>query len=151
MCIHTQKDPVHTLHILPSMSEFAGLRDSNQNKMHSVNFNIIIKVYQYHAISTPLPWILIIRAIKGYSHSFRITCQCAQWVCSRAESYTKAMNNNNNQHWNRFKCVVAETSERPGGAHTDFSERTDTILNWTVYSVTERDPERSCRINTQGS
>ena len=67
MCIHTQKDPVHTLHILPSMSEFAGLRDSNQNKMHSVNFNIIIKVYQYHAISTPLPWILIIRAIKGVS------------------------------------------------------------------------------------
>ena len=30
------------------------------------------------ATSTPLPWILITRAIKGYSHSFRITCQCAQ-------------------------------------------------------------------------
>ena len=30
------------------------------------------------ATSTPLPWILIIRAIKGYSHSFRITCDmCA--------------------------------------------------------------------------
>ena len=26
------------------------------------------------ATSTPLPWILIIRAIKGYSYSFRITC-----------------------------------------------------------------------------
>ena len=38
------------------------------------------------AISTPLPWILIIRTIKGYSHSFRITSQCAQWVCSRAEN-----------------------------------------------------------------
>ena len=30
------------------------------------------------ATSTPPPWILIIRAIKGYSHSFRITCDmCA--------------------------------------------------------------------------
>ena len=28
----------------------------------------------------PLSWILIIRAMKGYSHSFRMTCQCAQWV-----------------------------------------------------------------------
>ena len=25
-------------------------------------------------INTPCPWILIIRATKGYSHSFRITC-----------------------------------------------------------------------------
>ena len=38
------------------------------------------------AISTPLQWILIIRAMKGYSHSFRITCQCAQCVCLRAEN-----------------------------------------------------------------
>ena len=38
------------------------------------------------ATSTPLPWILIIRAIKGYSHSFRMACQCAQWDCSRAEN-----------------------------------------------------------------
>ena len=30
------------------------------------------------ATSTPLPWILIIRAIKGYSYSFRNTCDmCA--------------------------------------------------------------------------
>ena len=37
------------------------------------------------AISTPLPWILIMRAIKGYSHSL---------VCSTAEnSYIKATNN----------------------------------------------------------
>ena len=38
------------------------------------------------ATSTPLPWILTIRAMKGYSHSFRITCQWAQWVCSWAEN-----------------------------------------------------------------
>ena len=38
------------------------------------------------ATSTPLPWILIIRAIKGCSHSFRVTCQCAQWVCLRSEN-----------------------------------------------------------------
>ena len=30
------------------------------------------------ATRTPLPWILIICTIKGYSHSFRITCDmCA--------------------------------------------------------------------------
>ena len=34
-------------------------------------------------------------------------------------------------HWNRFKGDVGETSERRGGAHMDFSESMDTILNWT--------------------
>ena len=41
---------------------------------------------QKSAIRTPLLCILIIHAIKGYSHSFRIICQCAQWVCSRADN-----------------------------------------------------------------
>ena len=37
------------------------------------------------ATRTPLPWILIICTIKGYSHSFRITCDvCSE--CSRAEN-----------------------------------------------------------------
>ena len=37
------------------------------------------------------------------------------------------------KRWNRFKGNVGETSERRGGAHKiiDFSERIDTILNWT--------------------
>ena len=50
------------------------------------------------AISTPLPWILIIRAIKGYSHSYRITCDmCAVSLLeSREQRYIKAMNNNLN-------------------------------------------------------
>ena len=43
------------------------------------------------------------------------------------------------EHWNCFKGNVGETSERHGEAHVGFSERTDTILNWTegfsVYSV----------------
>ena len=49
--------------------------------------------------STPLPWILIIRAIKGYSHSLRITCDmCAvSLIESREQRYIKAMNNNNNK------------------------------------------------------
>ena len=34
-----------------------------------------------------------------------------------------------NEHWNRFKGDVLETSERRGGAHIDFSERIDIILN----------------------
>ena len=50
------------------------------------------------ATSTPLPWILIIRAIKGYSHSFRITCDmCAVSLLeSREQRCIKAVNNNNN-------------------------------------------------------
>ena len=33
------------------------------------------------------------------------------------------------EHWNRFKGNVGETSERQGGAHMGFSECIDTILN----------------------
>ena len=33
------------------------------------------------------------------------------------------------EHWNRFKDNAGVTSERLGGAHTGFSERTDSILN----------------------
>ena len=32
-------------------------------------------------------------------------------------------------HWNHFKGNVGDTSETRGGAHMDFSKRTDTILN----------------------
>ena len=35
------------------------------------------------------------------------------------------------EHWNRFKGNVGETSERWGGAHMGLSEHIDTILNWT--------------------
>ena len=49
------------------------------------------------AISTPLPWILIIHAVKGYILPFRITSDmCAVSLLeSRDECYIKAMNNNN--------------------------------------------------------
>ena len=33
------------------------------------------------------------------------------------------------EHWNRFKGKVGETSERQGGAHMGFSKRIDTTLN----------------------
>ena len=33
------------------------------------------------------------------------------------------------EHWNRFKGDVGETSERRGGAHMGFAEHIDTILN----------------------
>ena len=47
------------------------------------------------AVSTPL-W--CIRAIKGYSHSFRITCDMSSvsLLESREQRYIKAINNNNN-------------------------------------------------------
>ena len=35
------------------------------------------------------------------------------------------------EHWHCFKGSFGTTSERWGGAHMDFSERIDTILNWT--------------------
>ena len=37
------------------------------------------------------------------------------------------------EHRNCFKGNVGERSERQGGAHMGFSERIDTILNWTVH------------------
>ena len=35
------------------------------------------------------------------------------------------------EHWNHFRGNVGETPERWGGVHMGFSERIDTILNWT--------------------
>ena len=40
------------------------------------------------------------------------------------------------EHWNRFEGNVGETSERCGGAYMGFSERVDTILNWTELNKT---------------
>ena len=37
----------------------------------------------------------------------------------------------NDEHWNRFKENAGETSDRRGGTRMGFSERIDTILNWT--------------------
>ena len=56
------------------------------------------------AISTPLPRILIILAMKGYNHSIRITCDmCAvSLLSSREYRYIKAMNNNNNKKNTKF-------------------------------------------------
>ena len=39
------------------------------------------------------------------------------------------------EHWNRFKGNVGETSERQGGVHMSFSEHIDTILNWTELVI----------------
>ena len=42
---------------------------------------------------------------------------------------TREGHRQSDEHWNRFKGNVEETSERLGGAHIGFSERIDTILN----------------------
>ena len=42
---------------------------------------------------------------------------------------TREGHRQSDEHWNRSKCNVGETSERRDGAHVDFSERIDTILN----------------------
>ena len=39
------------------------------------------------------------------------------------------------EHWNCFKGNPWETSERRDGAHMGFSERINTILNWTELSL----------------
>ena len=46
---------------------------------------------------------------------------------------TREGHRQSNEHWNRFKGNVGETSERRGGAHKGFSERIDTILKRTEY------------------
>ena len=35
------------------------------------------------------------------------------------------------EHWNRLKDDVGETSQKRGGAHMSFSKRIDTISNWS--------------------
>ena len=42
---------------------------------------------------------------------------------------TREGHRQSDEHWNRFKDNVWETSERRSGAHTGFPERIDTILN----------------------
>ena len=42
---------------------------------------------------------------------------------------TREGHRQSDEHWNRFKGNLGETSERRDGAHMDFSEGIDTILN----------------------
>ena len=44
---------------------------------------------------------------------------------------TRESHRQSDEHWNRFKGNVGETSEKRVGAHMGFSERKHTILNWT--------------------
>ena len=70
-------------------------------------FHIALAMQQpSSAVSTPL-W--CIRAIKGYSHSFRITCDmnAVSLLESREQRYIKAINNNNNKVYGQRKnCFV---------------------------------------------
>ena len=65
--------------------------------------------FTWHQPYNNHPWILIIRAIKGYSHSFRITCDiCAVSLLeSREMSCVRAMNMNKNISELR-SCVKVE-------------------------------------------
>ena len=70
---------------------------------------LVLRQWQFHvapampqpksAIGTPLLWILKIPAVKGYSHSFRITCDvCNESARERRTVLYKlinAMNDNN--------------------------------------------------------
>ena len=42
---------------------------------------------------------------------------------------TRKGHRQSDEHWNRFKGNVGETSERQCGTHVGFSERIDTVLN----------------------
>ena len=42
---------------------------------------------------------------------------------------TREGHRQSDEHWNRFKDNVGETSERWGGAHVGFPKHTDTSLN----------------------
>ena len=45
---------------------------------------------------------------------------------------TREDHRQSDEHWNRFNGNVGETSERRTGGNMGFSERIDTILNWTA-------------------
>ena len=51
------------------------------------------------------------------------------------------------EHFNRFKGNIGETSERRGGAHMGFFESTHTILNWTIGQYHSDTPSKQ-RWNT---
>ena len=71
------------------------------------------------APTTPFPWILI-RALRGYRHSFRITCDmCAVSLLeSREQRYIKPMSNNTRSESRfglavrRYRLVSGRTSGR---------------------------------------
>ena len=50
---------------------------------------------------------------------------------------TREGHRHSDEHWNRFKGNVGESSERRGGEHMDFSERIYTILSWTELNWTQ--------------
>ena len=50
---------------------------------------------------------------------------------SRVRIFVFFFHRQSDEHWNGFKGDDGETSERRGGAHMGFTERTDTILNRT--------------------
>ena len=53
---------------------------------------------------------------------------------------TRAGHRESDEHWIGFKGDVGETSERCGGAHMDFFESMDTILNRTELTRQQRQP-----------
>ena len=61
-----------------------------------------------HRTCAPLPLILIIRAIKKDSHSFRITCDMCtvSLLESREQCYIKAIYNNNISGRNLHECLI---------------------------------------------
>ena len=50
---------------------------------------------------------------------------------------TREGHRRSDEHWNRSKDDVGGTSERRRGAHMGFSERIDTLLNWTELNSSE--------------
>ena len=48
---------------------------------------------------------------------------------------TKEGHCQSDEHWNHFKDIAGETSERQGGAPMGFSDRIDNILNWTELTL----------------
>ena len=57
-----------------------------------------------------------------------------------AELEQRAGHRESDEHWIGFKGDVGETSERCGGAHMDFFESMDTILNRTELTRRQRQP-----------
>ena len=60
---------------------------------------------------------------------------CIVLYCSRSPCVSIIFHIIINEHWNRFKVNVGETSERRVGAHMGFPERIDTIFNGTELII----------------
>ena len=75
----------------------------------------------------------VLRSLRHYlqaqSQGHHTTDRPEERCVERGSARRSSLKGRSDEHWNRFKGNVGETSERRDGAHMGFSDRIYTILN----------------------